>query len=75
MSLVHNERTKLLATAPNTAANSCVAIDLLTPLAALLYNLGGTRDAFGFSSETDSGRAQGMNKFELFAFVIAPSRC
>jgi hypothetical protein len=43
--LIRNERAKLLATAFNTAATSCVTVGLLTPLAAILYDLGGARAA------------------------------
>ena len=45
--LVANERAKLLATGLNTAATSCVTVGLLTPLAAILYDLGGARAAIG----------------------------
>ena len=41
MSLVHNERTKLLANALNTAATSSFAIGVLAPVAATFYNVGG----------------------------------
>jgi hypothetical protein len=50
MSLIENERTKLFATALNTSATSCVTVGLFTPLAALLYNLGGAREAIGFGT-------------------------
>ncbi len=43
MSLVENERTKLLATAPNTAAGSCFTVGIATPLAGYLYNVSGFR--------------------------------
>lgn len=42
MSLVHNERTKLLATALNTAAGSSFAVGVLAPTAAAFYNVSGT---------------------------------
>jgi hypothetical protein len=41
MSLVHNERTKLLANALNTGATSSFAIGVLAPMAAAFYNVGG----------------------------------
>ena len=43
--LARNERVKLLAGLLNTIAASCVTVGLLTPLAALLYDLGGARGA------------------------------
>ncbi|MGC1861896.1 MAG: hypothetical protein WA733_12430 [Methylocystis sp.] len=42
MSLIHNERTKLLATALNTAAGSSFAVGVLAPIAAAFYNVSGT---------------------------------
>ena len=41
MSLVYNERTKLLANALNTAGTSSFAIGVLAPMAASFYNVGG----------------------------------
>jgi uncharacterized membrane protein YhdT len=43
MSLIENERTKLLATALNTAATSCFTVGIATPLAGYLYNVSGFR--------------------------------
>ncbi len=40
MTLVFNERTKLLATALNTAATSCVTIGIATPIAGYIYDVG-----------------------------------
>jgi hypothetical protein len=42
MSLVHNERTKFLAAALNTAATSSFAIGVLAPMAATFYNVSGS---------------------------------
>lgn len=39
MSLIHNEKTKLLAGALNTAATSSFTIGVLAPLAAAFYDL------------------------------------
>lgn len=47
MSLVENERTKLLATALNTAATSCFTVGIATPLAGYLYNVSGFRSIIG----------------------------
>ena len=47
MSLVHNERTKLLATALNTAATSCFTVGIATPAAGYIYNVGGFRSVVG----------------------------
>ena len=42
MHLIHNERTKLLAGAFNTAATSAFVVGVLAPIAAAFYNLGGS---------------------------------
>lgn len=42
MSLVHNERVKLLATALNTAAGSSFTVGVVAPTAAAFYNINGT---------------------------------
>jgi hypothetical protein len=42
MSLIHNERTKLLASALNAAAGSSFAVGVLAPIAASFYNVSGT---------------------------------
>lgn len=47
MSLIHNERTKLLANALNTAATSSFAVGVLAPLAAAFYNFGAAPVALG----------------------------
>jgi predicted Na+-dependent transporter len=39
MSLVHNERVKLLATALNTAGGSSLTVGVLAPVAAAFYNV------------------------------------
>lgn len=41
MTLIHNERVKLTATALNGAALACFTVGIATPLAAVFYNLGG----------------------------------
>ena len=43
MSLIHNERTKLLALAFNSAATSAFTIGVLAPVAATFYELGTSR--------------------------------
>jgi hypothetical protein len=40
VSLIHNERTKLLALAFNTAATSAFTVGVLAPVAAAFYDLG-----------------------------------
>ena len=45
MSLIHNERTKLLALAFNTAATSAFTVGVLAPVAAPFYDLGTSRPA------------------------------
>jgi hypothetical protein len=42
VSLIHNERTKLLATALNSAAGSSFAVGVLAPIAAAFYSVSGT---------------------------------
>lgn len=43
MSLIENERTKLLATGLNTAASSCFTVGIATPLAGYVYNVSAFR--------------------------------
>ena len=43
MSLVANERTKLLASALDRASTACFTVGVATPLAAWLYDIGGFR--------------------------------
>ena len=40
MSLVHNERTKLLANALDRASTACLTVGVLAPVAAALYSMG-----------------------------------
>lgn len=47
MSLIHNERVKLLALAFNTAATSAFTVGVLAPVAAAFYDFGPTRDGHG----------------------------
>jgi len=42
MSLIHNERTKLTASAIDRASTACFTVGALGPLAAFLYGIGGT---------------------------------
>lgn len=42
MSLVHNERTKLLANALDRASTACLTVGVIGPAAAYLYGVGGT---------------------------------
>lgn len=41
MSLVHNERTKLLANALDRASTACLTVGVLGPSAAALYGISG----------------------------------
>jgi uncharacterized membrane protein YgdD (TMEM256/DUF423 family) len=43
VSLIHNERVKLLALAFNTAATSAFTVGVLAPVAAAFYDLGTAR--------------------------------
>jgi hypothetical protein len=58
MSLVHNERTKLLAAALDRVSTACVTIGVLGPLAAYLYGVG-------------SVIASGVLLFSTFAWIAA----
>ncbi|MCW2247028.1 1,4-dihydroxy-2-naphthoate octaprenyltransferase [Azospirillum fermentarium] len=40
MSLIHNERVKLLANALDRASTACVAVGVVGPAAAFLYGMG-----------------------------------
>lgn len=42
MSMIENERTKLLANALDRAATACVTVGLLAPIAAVLYGASAT---------------------------------
>jgi hypothetical protein len=42
MTMIENERTKLLANALDRASTACVTVGLLAPIAALLYGATGT---------------------------------
>ena len=42
MSLIENERTKLLANAFDRASTACVTVGILAPIAAVLYGATGT---------------------------------
>ena len=43
MSLIENERTKLLANALDRASTACITVGVLAPVAAVLYGASGTR--------------------------------
>ena len=45
MSLIDNERTKLLANALDRASTACFTVGILTPAAGYLYNVGNFRSA------------------------------
>lgn len=47
MSLIHNERTKLLANALDRASTTCFTVGIVTPAAGFLYNVAGFRGAVG----------------------------
>jgi hypothetical protein len=44
VSLIHNERVKLLALAFNTAATSAFTVGVLAPVAAVFYDFGPARE-------------------------------
>jgi multisubunit Na+/H+ antiporter MnhG subunit len=41
MSLIHNERIKLLANNVDRASTSCLTLGVIGPVAAVIYNIGG----------------------------------
>lgn len=43
MSLIDNERTKLLANALDRASTACFTVGMLTPFVGYLYNIGNFR--------------------------------
>jgi hypothetical protein len=43
MNLIDNERTKLLANAPDRASTACFTVGIATPVAGYLYNVGSFR--------------------------------
>jgi uncharacterized protein YaiE (UPF0345 family) len=45
VSLIHNERVKLLALAFNTASTSAFTVGVLAPVAAAFYDFGPSREA------------------------------
>jgi len=45
VSLIHNERVKLLALALNTGATSAFTVGVLAPVAAAFYDFGPSRNA------------------------------
>jgi len=45
VSLVHNERTKLLANALDRASTACFTVGIATPAAGYIYNIGGLQEA------------------------------
>ena len=47
MSLIHNERTKLLANALDRASTACVTVGVFGPAVAVLYDLGGASGTAG----------------------------
>jgi ABC-type Co2+ transport system permease subunit len=49
MSLIHNERTKLLANALDRASTTCFTVGIVTPAAGYLYNVSGFRAATGIA--------------------------
>ncbi|MGQ0565704.1 MAG: hypothetical protein ACT4OK_11615 [Gemmobacter sp.] len=65
MSLVGNERTKLLANALDRASTACFTVGVATPLAAWLYNIGG----FG-AATSPASLAPGVLGWILAAFVL-----
>jgi multisubunit Na+/H+ antiporter MnhG subunit len=41
MSVIYNERTKLLANALDRASTSCLTVGFIGPIVAVIYDLGG----------------------------------
>ena len=49
MSLVHNERLKLLANALDRASTACFTIGIVTPVAGLIYGVGPRANAWALA--------------------------
>jgi hypothetical protein len=49
LSVIRNERTKLLANALDRASTACFTVGIATPAAGYLYNLGGLRESLPWS--------------------------
>lgn len=89
MSLVENERTKLLANALDRASTACVTVGLLAPIAAVIYGASGTAVtpwtfALGgviwllagcptFGGKVRPWRTEIMSFIEIFAFLVMPA--
>ncbi|WP_114947288.1 hypothetical protein [Microvirga calopogonii] len=48
MSLIYNERQRLLANAFDRASTACFTVGIATPLAGYLYNIGGFANGADF---------------------------
>lgn len=57
ISQIHNEQTKLLATAPNTAATSCFTVGVATPIAGYIYNVSNLQASLSFGTLIAGGLA------------------
>ena len=79
MSMIHNERTKLLATALNNVGVATLITGVVAPTVATLYgatNVGGDRLWFGWNRPTLGGavnyrEAQAMTDIQVY-MLIAP---
>lgn len=48
MSIVENEKTKLIANALDRASTACFTVGIATPLAGYIYNVSGFRGMIGY---------------------------
>ena len=72
MSLVENERIKLLANAFDRASTACVTVGIATPLAGYIYNVSGFRETISYATMALSlaGWLVGAISLHLFASRI-----
>ncbi|QYU66390.1 hypothetical protein J4558_15540 [Leptolyngbya sp. 15MV] len=64
MSVIANERTKLLASALDRASTACFTVGVATPLAGWIYDIGGLRTTLA-----PEGLAVGISGW-LFAAIL-----
>ncbi len=54
MTLIHNEQTKLTASAFDRASTACLTVGVIAPVAATFFNLGGAPGAAASALEPSS---------------------
>ena len=72
MSLIQNERVKLLANALDRASTSCLTVGVNTPVAGYLYGIARYAGGAVFLLKACVGRAPPMTCFGYFDFLGPP---